>query len=107
MRIASLTYGCDKFFCYVILNPFDKKTAMRRFGYILCPCASEHNRRETIAPRIRTAVKSLVAHVGICFTRTASICIGIRTTITCDNRGVLLHGCRRRFFLERILYSAI
>ena len=53
-------------------------------------CALKHNRRETITTRIRTAIKPLVTHVGVCFTRTASICIRIRTTITCDNRCILL-----------------
>ena len=48
--------------------------------------------RKTITTGIRTAIPSVFAHIGICFTRTATIRIRIRTTITCNGRRIFCGG---------------
>lgn len=61
-------------------------------------------RREAIATGLWAAVESLFAHIGIYFTRTATIFVGQRTTVTGYNLfGNGFFGCG---IDKRILYCA-
>ena len=82
------------------VTPVDKKITRVARVIMFVFITLVHNRRETIATRLRTAIKSLFAHIGIDFAGTATICIRCQAIFTGYN--IFCLGFSRRLWFRLV-----